>query len=177
MSANDVSPCNQDLLQSAKFILAIPRLTTTQFFCQAANIPGISTTPKLQNTPLLDLAVPGDKINFDSLDIEFLLDEELQSWLTISDWMRGIYSPEESSQYTNLKYQSKYSKTVLHPQYADAVLSVLSASSNKPTVKINFVDMFPIALSGINFDVRVGSEKIMTASATFRYKRYDTAVI
>ena len=77
MSANDVAPCNQDLLQSAKFILVIPRLTTTQFFCQAANIPGIASTPKIQTTPLLDLAIPGDKINFDTLDIEFLLDEEL----------------------------------------------------------------------------------------------------
>ena len=176
MSANDVAPCNQDLLQSAKFILVIPRLTTTQFFCQAANIPGIASTPKIQTTPLLDLAIPGDKINFDTLDIEFLLDEELQSWLAISEWMRGIYSPENSNQYTNLKHQSKYSEKVLYPQYADAELLVLSAS-NKPTVKVSFIDMFPISLSGINFDVRVGSDKIMTATSTFKYKRYDTTLI
>ena len=173
MSAHDASPCNQDLLQSSKFILSIPRLTTTQFFCQAANIPGLSTQPKLQNTPLHDLAIPGDKIIFDSLDIEFLLDEELKSWLAISDWMRGIYSPENSKQYVNLKHLSKYSESVDFPQYADAELSVLSVS-NVPTTKINFVDMFPINLSGINFDVRLGSDKIMTATASFRFKRYDT---
>jgi len=175
MAAKDVSPCNQDLLQSAKFILSIPRLTSTQFFCQAANIPSISAQPKIQNTPLLDLMVPGDKISFDTLDIEFLLDENLQSWLAISDWMRGIYSPEKSEQYAELNLLSKYSQKVKFPQYADAELSVLS-SSNIPTTKIKFVDIFPIFLSGINFDIRLGSDKTMTATASFRYKLYDTTI-
>ena len=176
MSAKDFSPCNQDLLQSAKFILSIPRLTSTQFFCQAANIPAISAQPKIQNTPLLDLMVPGDKISFDTLNIEFLLDEQLQSWLAISDWMRGIYSPENSEQYAELNTLSKYSQRVKHPQYADAELAILS-SSNIATTKIKFVDMFPVSLSGIDFDIRLGSDKTMTATASFRYKRYDTTVL
>jgi hypothetical protein len=172
MSAQDLTPCNTDILQASKFIFAIPRLTATQFFCQAVNLPDISTSPKIQVTPILDLAIPGDKIIFGDLNIEFLLDEELSSWLAISNWMRGIAEPRSQDEYKNLKHLSKYSEQVKHPQYADAELTVLSAS-NSPTMKFLFTDLFPISLSGINFDVRVGSERTMTASATFRYKYYD----
>lgn len=176
MAAKDVSPCNTDILQSSKFIFSIPRLTTTQFFCQSANIPGISTQPKYQPTTFLDLAVPGDKIEFGQLDIEFLLDEKLESWIAISEWMRGIAFPENFEEYKNLKHLSRFSENVQYPQYADAELIVLSSSS-QPTVKIQFKDMFPISLSGIDFDVRIGSEKTMNASATFKYKRYDVVKI
>lgn len=176
MAAKDFSPCNTDILQSAKFIFSIPRLTSTQFFCQSANIPGISTEPKYQPTTFLDLAIPGDKIQFGQLDVEFLLDEELQSWNAISEWMRGIAFPENFEEYKNLKHLSRFSENVQFPQYADAELIVLS-STNKQTVKVQFKDLFPISLSGINFDVRLGSDTIMTASATFKYKRYDVVKI
>lgn len=176
MAAQDFSPCDQDILQSAKFIFTIPRLTSTQFFCQAANIPGISTHTKYQTTAFLDLAIPGDKIIFEDLNIEFLLDEELQSWIGISEWMRGIAFPENFDQHINLRHQSKYSERVEFPQYADAELVVLS-SSNQPTVKVYFKDLFPISLSAIDFDIRLSSEKVMTASASFKYKRYDVEIL
>lgn len=172
MSAKDASVCNTDLLQSAKFIFSIPRLKSTQFFCQAANIPGISTQNTTQATPFSDLSIPGDKVDYDILNIEFLLDEELQSWISIHDWMRGIGKVKEFEEYKNLNKLSKYSQAVNHPQYSEAELITLSAT-NVSKVKFHFIDVFPISLSRIDFDVRIGSEKTMTASASFRYKRYD----
>ena len=81
MAFSDIAVCNTDLLQSAKFIFSIPRLTTTQFFCQKVNVPGISSQNTVQATPFIDLPIPGDKMLYDQLDIEFLVDEELSSWL------------------------------------------------------------------------------------------------
>ena len=172
MAAKDQIPCNTDLLQASKFTLAFPRINATQFFCQAINIPGISTQSTIQTTPFSDLAIPGDKIVYETLDIEFLLDEELQSWLILHDWMKGIAFPEDYSQYRNLDKLSKYSGAVRYPQYADADLIILSASNN-PKTKIHFVDAFPISLSGVPMDIRLDSSHTMTARASFRFKRYD----
>lgn len=172
MSAKDVSVCNTDLLQSAKFILSFPRLTSTQFFCQSVTIPGVTTQSTSQPTPFMDLNIPGDKFVYDTFNIEFLLDEELQSWTAIHDWMRGIAFPTEFEEYKNLKHLSKFSEHVPYPQYADAEVTILSAN-NSPRLKFKLIDTFPITLSQIALDIRLGSEHTMTSTASFRFKRYD----
>jgi len=176
MAFQDSTVCNTDLLQSAKYIFTIPRLTSTQFFCQSVNIPGISMGSKSQPTPFMDLNIPGDKIEYEDLSIEFLLDEELYSWISIHDWIRGITFPTEFDEYNNLKHLSRYSEITSFPQYADAELTTLSAL-NQPKIKFHFIELFPLTLSGFSMDIRVGSEKIMTATATFKYKRYDISKI
>jgi len=172
MSIQDKAICNTDLLQSSKFILSFPRIQLTQFFCQAVNIPGISVQNTLQTTPFSDLNIPGDKINFDIFSMEFLVDEELQSWVQVHDWIRGITFPTEFTEYKDLNKSSKFSSVSKHPQYADADLIVQSAT-NQSKIKFHFVDMFPISVSGVNLDVRVGSERVLTATANFKYKRFD----
>lgn len=164
--------CNQDLLQSPKFILSFPRISTTQFFCQSVNIPGISTSSTIQNTMFSDLAIPGDKLNYETFEIEFLVDEELKSWLEIHDWMRGIAFPEKFEEYSGLKNLSPFSMNTKFPQYADAELIVLAAN-NTPKIKLHFIELFPISLSRIDLDIRIGSEKTITATSSFKFKRYD----
>lgn len=176
MSVKDVSVCNTDLLQSAKFIFSLPRITSTQFFCQAINIPGISTQSTLQSTTFSDLNIPGDKLVYESLNIEFLIDEDLESWTQIHDWMRGIAFPEAFEERQNLKLQTRFSEKSKYPQYSDAELITLAAN-NTPKIKFHFIDLFPVELSGIPFDVRIGSEKTITATATFKFKRYDIVKI
>ena len=83
MALNDRNICNTDLLQSSKFIFTIPRLAEVQFFCQAANIPGVNTQSTVQLSPFKDMSVPGDKMEYEDLNVEFLLDEELKSWSSI----------------------------------------------------------------------------------------------
>lgn len=172
MATKDSSPCNQDLQQAAKFILSFPRLSTTQFFCQAANVPGISSGFPIQATPFSDLPIPGDKLQYEDFSIEFLLDEGLASWIEVHDWLIGLTYPEKFEEYQGLKHQSRYSEQVQFPQYADAHLISLSAAG-VPMVKFYFIDAFPISLSRIDFDVRIGSEKTMTSFANFKYKRYN----
>ena len=55
-----------------------------EFTCQTYNIPNISLTTT-QPTPLVDAADTIDKINYDSLDITFLVDENLNNYKEIHD--------------------------------------------------------------------------------------------
>lgn len=167
----DTNPCNVNLLQPSKFILTFPRITATQFFCQATNIPGISVQNTTQYNPFRDIPIPGDKINYQPLDVEFLVDEELQSWLTIYYWINGYSFPKTFEEYKNLNTLSKNVNT-RDPQYADAELKILS-TTNKNVLSFKFADCFPTSLSGINLDIRIGSERTVTASASFLYKTID----
>jgi hypothetical protein len=179
MALNDEIICNTDLLQPSKFIFTIPRLKEVQFFCQAANLPGVNSQSTVQLTPFRDMGVPGDKMEYEDLNIEFLLDEQLRSWSSIYYWMKGYTQAEAWEDYQNLDKLSKYSQYeyINYPQYADAILSTLSTVNNTPKVNIHFIDLFPVYVSSIPFDVRVDSSKIMTATATFRFKRYEITLL
>ena len=179
MALNDSLICNTDLLQSSKFIFTIPRLKEVQFFCQAANLPGVNSQSTVQNTPFRDMGVPGDKMEYEDLSIEFLVDEELRSWSSIYYWIKGYTQAEAWDDYVNLNKLSKYSQYeyLNTPQYADAILTTLAAANDQPKVNIHFIDLFPVYVSAIPFDVRVSSSKIMTATATFRFKRYEVTLL
>lgn len=179
MAFQDTNICNTDLLQSSKFTFVIPRLTEVQFFCQAVNIPGVNTQSTVQISPFRDMGVPGDKMEYEDLTVEFLVDEELRSWASIYYWIKGYTQAESWDDYKNLDKLSKYSQYeyLNTPQYADAILTTLTASDDKPKVRIHFIDLFPVYVSAIPLDVRVSSEKIITASATFRFKRYEIALV
>jgi hypothetical protein len=176
MAAKDFSPCDTDILQASKYILTFPRIAATQFFCQAVNLPGVSTNPTGIDTPFSSLPIPGDKIQYEPLVIEFLIDEELQSWRVLHDWLHGIAFPTEFAEYKNLKDLSRYSSELKYPQYADAELILLSASNN-PKIRIKFVDVFPVSLGGINLDLRLDSSHIMLCTCTFKYSRYEISVV
>jgi hypothetical protein len=172
MAIQDTSLCNTDLLQPAKFLFSIPRLTSTQFFCQSVTVPGVDTQSILQSTSYSDLPIPGDKLVYEPITINFLIDEELNSWFDIYDWMRGIAFPKNNEEYKNLKHQSRYSEQTKYPQYADAELITLSANNNAK-MKFHFVDLFPVSLSGFTMDIRLSSENTLTAQAVFKFKRME----
>lgn len=175
---NDTNICDTNLLQSAKFIFSIPRLPAMQFFCQAVNIPGVNSQSAVQLTPFRDMGVPGDKMEYEDLNVTFLVDEKLMSWANIYYWIKGYTQAESFQDYENLDKLSKYSNYdyINTPQYADAILTVLGAD-DKATMKIHFVDLFPVYLSSIQLDVRSDSSVTITSNATFRFKRYALTTV
>jgi hypothetical protein len=174
MSIKDSAICNTDLLQSPKWILSFPRIQLTQFFCQSVNIPGVSVQNTIQNTPFSDLNIPGDKINFDSFSMEFLVDEELQSWIQVHDWLRGISFPKEFEEYKRLGYLNKQvaQKLTKTPQYSDCTVTILSAANN-PIIKFKYYDVFPTTISSFVMSSSEGPDSIITADASFRYSYFD----
>lgn len=176
MSAITRTPANRDLLQSTKFKFNFSRLPEVTFFCQTVNLPGISLTEIMRNTPFVDLFVPGEKAIYDTLNLTFLIDEDLVSWLSIHDWIRAMTFPvgfEEYANMDNLSNTSAYRKSVkLPPQYSDASVTVFT-NKNNPSFRIQFKDVFPTTLSGIQFSSMDSAENIMTSDSSFRYSYYN----
>ena len=78
MTATNRNPNNQNFLQPNKFIINFARAPSIQYFCQSVSVPGISLSEIPQNTPFVDVYVPGEKAIYDLLNITFLIDEELK---------------------------------------------------------------------------------------------------
>lgn len=172
MTALTRNPPSSNYLQSTKFQIVFPRVTSMTYFCRSVNIPGISVTPARQNTPFVDLYRPGDKLQYETLDVEFIVDEELWSWQIIHDWIRGYSFPCSFNEYKNLNRESLVSLHSQQPQYSDGYLSTLTSQNNSKTI-LKFIDAFPVSLSEIRFDSSQSADSIISATATFRYQLYN----
>ena len=193
INAYSRQPTKQDYASPTQFKFQITKLPKVEYFCTAANIPGISIPSPSQPTPLADIPLPGDTISFDDLSITFLIDENLENYREIHGWMYGIGFPISRTQFgalvdagkdrfptdgkDSLKTDPgkvKYGAKPLGPIFSDATLNVLT-SKNNPNIEVRFSDVFPTALSGLDFNQQADDVNYLSATVTFKYKVYEFA--
>jgi hypothetical protein len=176
MTALTRNPANLDLLQSTKFRITFDRLPGVTYYCQTANLPGVSLTEIPRSTPFIDLYVPGEKMIYDTLNITFLVDEDLRAWTELHDWIRGITFPTNFKEYIDLQRTAKSSyiraQNATNAQYSSSIMT-LYTNKNNPNFRVKFVDMFPISVGTLLFNASDTAENIITADATFRFSYYD----
>lgn len=170
MSAITRTPKNTNFLQPSKFLLTFNRIPDVQYQCHQVNLPGASLGTVTRETPFLDIYSPGTKLTYQTLELDFYIDEELLSWKNIMDWFYSIANPDGFEKRDGLNdYKETRTPNLRH--LSDATLTVLS-NLNNPIVRIEFVNVFPTTLSDLTFDTQQSADTIMTAHASFRYDYY-----
>ena len=161
------------------FKLILTKTPKVDFLCQSANIPQISMGTAVQPTYLKDIPVPGDKVLYDDLNVRFLVDEKMENYLAIHKWITGLGYPESLGQFSQLKKDDRRTDARVSDaadsryfEFSDATLQILN-SNYKSSVLVNFKDVFPIALSTLDFDVTTRDYSFFTASVTFKYTIYN----
>ena len=174
MTALTRNPSNPNLIHPNKFELNFARLPNMQYFCQTVTVPGVSLSEIPKPTPFVDMYIPGEKTIYDLLNVTFMVDEELQAWKEVHDWIRAMTFPKDYSEYQNLANLNRYTtlgKTT-GPQYSDATITILS-SSNIPLYRFKFYEVFPTSISSFAMSSTDTPDNIITADATFRFTYYD----
>jgi len=177
MTVTTRNPSNTDLLQSTKFRVTFDRLPGVTYFCQSANLPGISLSEFPVATPFVDLFYPGEKAIYDTLNITFLVDEDLYAWTQLHDWIRNITFPTNFDEYLKLARDTKagnirtLSSTIPKP-YSDAILTIYT-NKNNPNFRVKLIDLFPTSVGSIVFSASDTAENIIVADATFRFSYYN----
>jgi hypothetical protein len=160
MTVLDRTPSNTGYLQPTKYQLVFPKMNNLTFFCQNINIPGVSIGTLEQATPFLNITRPGNKISYEDLTITFIVDESLNSWQEVHNWIRGMADPKS--------FPTRDPKT----NYSDAILTVFT-NLNNPQLSYQFVNTYPYSLSGLNLDTTESADNMITATATFKFDYYD----
>ena len=167
---------NRNFLSPTGFKFTLTRTTKISFFCNQANIPELNLGIANQPTYLKDIDIPGDKIVFGDLNLRFLVDENLENYMEIQNWIRGLGYPEKLSQFSDLDkqgvtYDTYYSQRGANI-YSDGTLQILS-SSLVPKFQVNFKDLFPYSLSTVVFDSTDTDIQYFTADVSFKYTVYN----
>jgi len=171
---------NRNYLSPVGFKFVITKAPKADFFSNSASIPGINLGFALQSNYLRDIPVAGDKLTFDDFTLSFFVDENLENYMEVQNWLRGLGYPDSVQEFIDLKNDDKYTpdpsaKNALN-EYSDATLIVYNSNFNE-IVKVKFRDVFPVSLSTINFDASAGDIDYVTADATFKYSIYDIEVM
>ena len=160
---------NRNFLSPAGFKFSLAKAPKVDFFSQSVSIPNIELGVAVQTTYLRDIPVPGDKLVYGDLDIEFFIDENLENYLQIERLMRSLGYPESLGETVSLDPQKD---SLLDGARSDGTLLVYNSSFN-PIAKILFKDMFPTSLTPVPFTADVTDINYIMATATFKYTIFN----
>jgi len=187
-------PSKLDYASPIQFRFKMAKLPKVEFFVQTANIPGISLGTATVPTPLYDYPIPGDKINYSTLDISFLVDENLNNYKELHDWISGLGFPKNHTQFADLQATgadrfpgstassvATGSKRTPAPlaeggTYSDATLTVLN-SKNIAKTEIRFSNVYPLSLGSLSYDIKASDVDYLQVQASFNYLNYDIVQI
>jgi hypothetical protein len=146
---------NSNLLSLTGFKLEINNIDFkhTQYFALSASFPAVSlpeiTTAYRNSTGF----VAGDKLAYDALTVRVAIDENLESYNEIYDWLR---------------YNVENAKLKTH----DITLCFLTNHNNVGR-KVRFTNAFPTNLGGIEFSVQQTDVEYAAIDITFRYDWFE----
>ena len=182
-------PSIMDYASPIQFRFKCSKLPKVEFFCQTANIPGIGLGEAEVDTPLKSIPFPGDKVTYQDLAISFLVDENLENYKEIHDWIIGLGAPQNHTQFSDLRATSSdrfpgtSSSNAITGQatadplpeggmYSDATLTVLN-SKNIAVTEIRFHNIFPTSLGALSYDVQASDVNYLAAAVDFSYMYYE----
>jgi hypothetical protein len=173
MSALDQTPENRNFLSPLNFRFQIKKAPHVNFFIQKVNVPQMHLIAPNVPNEFVKVPYPGDHIDYSDLELTFKVDEDLQNYLEIHNWIKSLGKPQSYDQYKEIENVVSWTGDGI---YSDISLIALS-STKMANYEIVFTDSHPTTLSGLVFETTDNDVNYMTASATFKYTYYDITKI
>ena len=185
-------PDKLDYASPTQFRFGIHQLPKVEFFATAVNLPGISLGTTTMATPYKDIPLPGEKLDYGNLTIEFLVDEYLENYISLHNWMTGLGFPQDREEFKT--YRDVTSNTPATPtaaaksdikvgaatpdkaMYSAAFIMILS-NKNNPILEINFQDIFPVSIGDLSYNQAATDVEYLTVTAEFAYKIYTMTTL
>ncbi len=151
---SDLTP-NKNYLSPAGYKVNIDqsRFANLEYFCVNAKIPSIALDKASLDFRNNRYGTTGDKIDWGSLDIKFIIDEEMRNYLELLGWLTDNWKKDQITK-------------------SDIILTI-HTSKNNVSRRIRFVDAFPISIGEINFDSQNTEIQHLTVEAQLGYTYFE----
>ena len=185
-------PTSLDYASPTQFKFQITKLPKVEYFCTSVNLPALALSEVRQPTPFVDVPLPGTTLSYSTLNMTFLVDENLENFQEIHGWIRGLGFPESYTEYadglaagsdrapssggavSSEPGKVKFGAPSQAAFFSDATLVILT-SKNNPIKEVRFRDVYPTNIGELQYDQQAGDVQYLTASVTFNYRGYDFA--
>jgi hypothetical protein len=172
-----LQPDHQNLIPSAdnlnvnSFHVEIGAIKYFNYKATRIALPGWTVTPDKIPTPYMSFPVSGNHLSpTGTLDITFLIDEDMFNYIILFDWLQGLSLPESAEQYRNLlDGQTERGKgTYTAKETTDITVHLLTNHRNS-NILLNISDAFPSSLSGWDMEVSNNASQPITATVSFEF--------
>ena len=146
---------NFNFLSPTGFKLSIesPKFDNLEYFITAVALPSMSLAEVNAGFKNQQGFVSGDKVNYESLEVTFSVDEDMKNYNEVFNWIKE--TAESDTQVNN-----------------DIILSILT-SHNNPNRQIRFVRAIPVSLAGVEFTTQAGDIEYLQSTVSFRYDYFE----
>ena len=161
---------NRNFLSGVAFKFNLAKFPKVDFFSNSARIPELNLELTTQASYLKNIDVPGERLTFGDFTLRFLVDENMENYQSVYDWLTGLGFPETTKEFADL-IKDKDGQRDPKEAFCDGTLRILN-SNYREVAKVKFKDLFPISLSSLDFDATNTDVQFFTAEATFKYTLY-----
>ena len=165
MASIQGQPSNKNMLSQIGFRFSVKRLPSVNFFASRVNMPGLTLSAVPVPTPFKALHMAADKLEYGDLTVTFKVDEDMQNYLEIFDWMVGIGFP------TKFEERKQLAKPNGDGIFSDGTMIITSSAKN-PNMEITFRDLIPTSLTDLDFTTQSSDVDYLEATVTFKFLYY-----
>ena len=192
MVAVSRQPTKLDYASPTQFKFTINQLPKVEFFTVSANIPDITLADVVKPTPFKPIHVLGQNLTYGNLSLTFIVDEFLENYRELHEWLTGIGFPKDRKQFKDFRSNTsntgsasatpvqdvgKVGKSISDSaMFSDATLTVLS-NKNNPIVEVRFANMYPVSLGALEFSQQASDVEYISVQADFTYQIYEIVAL
>ena len=162
---------NRNYLSGIGFKFNLAKYPKVDFFSNSARIPELTLAVATQPSYLKDIDLPGEKLTYGDFTLRFLVDEDMENYMSVYQWLYGLGFPESTKEFGELT-TDKDGRREMREQYCDGTLRILN-SNLREIAKVKFKDLFPVSLTSLDFDATNTDIQYLTAEASFKYTIYE----
>ena len=161
---------NRNFLSGVAFKFNLAKFPKVDFFSNSARIPELTLELTTQPSYLKNIDVPGERLTYGDLTLRFLVDENMENYISVYNWLTGLGFPETTKEFADL-IKDKDGQRDPKEAFCDGTLRILN-SNYREVAKVKFNDLFPTSLTSLDFDATNTDVQYFTAEATFKYTVY-----
>lgn len=168
----DPSPINA--LQVSGFEFRVTKIPELSFWVKDATLPSISLSGAMQESPFKMIPHVGDKPDYGSLTIRFMVDEGMRNYAALYDWITSISFPKNNGQLDawRMKWSgqpnTQDSDTLL---VSDAIL-VVKGENSRSAGAYQFRNLWICSLGGLTLSDEATDTQYLYADAEFNYEDF-----
>ena len=176
-----LQPENINFLHENKFQMNFSLLPGLTYFGTNINLPGISLPTADHPNPFATIRIHGDTLAYEDLVVQFNVDEDLQTWKEIFDWLVGLSAPQKFEQFADRKGKKNLPPGIVVPDsensalYSDATLLIQTSAKNV-NIEATFTNISPTALDGLEFTSQENDTNHLRSRANFVYDYYTIKI-
>ena len=162
---------NRNFLSGVGFKFNLTKFPKVDFFSNSATIPELNLELTRQPSYLKNIDIPGERLTYGDLTLRFLVDENMENYISVYTWLKGLGFPESTKEFKDLTTDRD---GIRDPKeaFCDGTLRILN-SNYREVAQVKFRDLFPTSLTSLDFDATNTDIQYFTAEATFKYTIYN----